>query len=64
MKSFLGKEINKEKLVENNDRRGRFILKYSTNNKRHLGKQVKCSAKNYLGPAVGYKDIPGKLFYL
>jgi len=44
--------------TQKKDRRDRLILKYSTNEKSHLGKQVKCSAKNHLGNAVNYAEIP------
>ena len=45
--------------TERVDRRDRLHLKFITNNKHHFGKQIKCSAKNHLGNAVDYAEIPG-----
>ena len=55
---LLGKPIPH---TQKKDRRDRLILKYSTSDKSHLGKQVKCSAKNHLGNAIDYAEIPGDI---
>ena len=46
--------------TQKTDRKERLLLKYSTSDPNHLGKQVKCSARNHLGSAIAYAEIPGK----
>ena len=45
--------------TQKTDRKERLLLKYSTSDPNHLGKQVKCSARNHLGSAIAYAEIPG-----